>query len=71
LWLALAGLVARLAIDDEGPLVIGENRDLAAVVVVVQVLAAKHEVPQHAAKGLLQVLLGEGRRSGRRPGRCG
>ena len=43
----------------EGPLVVGEHGDLAAVVVVVQVRAAEREVPQHAAEGLLEIGLGE------------
>jgi hypothetical protein len=51
--------VVAVAVDDERPLVVGEHRDAARVVVVVQVGAAEDELPQHAAEGLFQVGVGE------------
>ena len=44
----------------EGPLVVGDDADLARIVVVVQFGSAQREVPQHPTEGQFQVFAREG-----------
>lgn len=58
--LCLMPVLAILAVDHEGTLVIGNHLHPARIGIVMQFRTAQHEVAQAAAKGLLQVLLVEG-----------
>ena len=55
----MAVVLARIAVVHEGPLVVGDDRHFARVVIVVKRVAAKGKVAQHAAKRLFKVVSGK------------